>query len=171
VADRFWSEDLLGTFDMHGTAKAARAAAWAALDYYRREANRDAWPDEVTGIRWGMVLGEVHQTRWDTHGPDCTAEDCADGCPVSGRSLDYEEADYDLVDDPAAAVLVDVLEVRSTFGDPEDYSDRQPPVASAWLDEALALPAEPGLRYREIVDAVAVLVAMAEQLREGVNRG
>jgi predicted nucleic acid-binding Zn-ribbon protein len=93
--ERFFSQCPDCGFETFKTAKEAEADAEAHLDHYRDDAP-DGWNEEVTGICWGEVKGEVVQTYsrpYDAEVDVMIASDCDEVWDFGLMPIEPEESD------------------------------------------------------------------------------
>lgn len=58
----WFSYDPIDGYEEHESEEKARAAAEAAIDYYRQDAPDEGWSDEVWSVRYGRVEGWTVET-------------------------------------------------------------------------------------------------------------
>lgn len=103
---RYWYTDLEGGFHLVDSADEARGYAARELDGAEDGACDDGWPDGVTGIRWGSVLGEVRETESGVDDRGCKL--CCGPVDSFGRCVDPLCAEVTPIEEWVRYGLVDV---------------------------------------------------------------
>ena len=139
----FFSINYDGEFELHPTAREARAAAQSTLV----NALDEEWPEDIEGVCWGMVLEHAVEVDFEDHtsyGHNTTGHSAAveagSDCPVPA-DLDWI-CGYDLLSREASIARLASSEIIAECGRPEGPAWDASEAALAAGEVALARAAE-----------------------------